>query len=640
MRFLIHGNAPTVKTGYGVQGAYLAEHLRDAGHEVAFSNTYGVQGSIQSWHGIRIYPQGIDYQGNDVLHLHAGHFFEGADPEDCWIVVLTDVWALTTPMLQDFNVMSWVPIDHLPAPPAVLEFFRNSGAIPIAMSRFGEQMLTVKGYDPVYIPLSVDTQIFKPTRLIDYNGVTLSGRELMGVPDDKFIVGMVAMNKGWAKDRKGFNEAFQAFGHFVEDHPDAVLYVHSEKFGGAEGIDLKVLAAHAGISDANLVWADQYAYRVGYTPEMMAAVYTAMDVLLAPSHGEGFCVPLIEAQACGTPVIATNFSAQAELIGPGWAVFGQAEYDPPHHSSYMVPFIHHIVALLEEAVAEGGLSRSTRALESVNFASNYDTNVIFDAYWKPFLESLKPVRKTELRERMPDKDAVAVLCPVLNRPENVAPLVESFVKNNTDQGAALYFICDKDDEAEIAAVTEAYATQPAVFLRFSERGSTFAEKGNSGYSQTAEPWLLLIGDDVRFHEGWLDAARKLSDRYDVIGTNDSTGETGNPRVKTGAHADHFFVRRAYVEEEGACLDGPGVLAPEAYKHWYVDMEIVGLAKARGVFTPCLDSVVEHLHPGYKGREDLRQSDPTYMLAVKHSAEDEETFKDRLPLIQQQRRRVA
>jgi glycosyltransferase involved in cell wall biosynthesis len=66
------------------------------------------------------------------------------------------------------------------------------------------------------------------------------------------------------------------------------------------------------------VWVDQYAYRLGAPAEVMAATYSAMDVLLAPSHGEGFCVPLIEAQACGTPVIATDFSAQPELVGAGW----------------------------------------------------------------------------------------------------------------------------------------------------------------------------------------------------------------------------------------------------------------------------------------------------------------------------------
>jgi hypothetical protein len=55
-----------------------------------------------------------------------------------------------------------------------------------------------------------------------------------------------------------------------------------------------------------------------------------------------------------------------------------------------------------------------------------------------------------------------------------------------------------------------------------------------------------------------------------------------------------------------------------------------------VFTPCLASVVEHLHPGYDGREDLRAADATYMEAVSASETDRQTYMGRLPLIEMQR----
>jgi hypothetical protein len=62
--------------------------------------------------------------------------------------------------------------------------------------------------------------------------------------------------------------------------------------------------------------------------------------------------------------------------------------------------------------------------------------------------------------------------------------------------------------------------------------------------------------------------------------------------------------------------------------------MIQLAKARGVFTPCLESVVIHHHPGYDGREDLRANDPTYMKAVEFSEMDEIAFRRRAPLIEQ------
>ncbi|MEZ6036055.1 MAG: glycosyltransferase [Planctomycetota bacterium] len=50
----------------------------------------------------------------------------------------------------------------------------------------------------------------------------------------------------------------------------------------------------------------------------MASVYAACDVLLHPYRGEGFCMPVLEARACGLPVLATRDGATTPLMhGPG-----------------------------------------------------------------------------------------------------------------------------------------------------------------------------------------------------------------------------------------------------------------------------------------------------------------------------------
>ena len=61
-----------------------------------------------------------------------------------------------------FNVASWVPVDHDPVPPAVVEYFRRSQATPIAMSKFGADKLSEAGLSPTYVPHAIDTQIFQP----------------------------------------------------------------------------------------------------------------------------------------------------------------------------------------------------------------------------------------------------------------------------------------------------------------------------------------------------------------------------------------------------------------------------------------------------------------------------------------------
>ncbi|MCA8964825.1 MAG: glycosyltransferase family 4 protein, partial [Planctomycetes bacterium] len=50
----------------------------------------------------------------------------------------------------------------------------------------------------------------------------------------------------------------------------------------------------------------------------LASVYTACDVLLHPYRGEGFGLPVLEARACGLPVLVTaGGGADGLLIGPG-----------------------------------------------------------------------------------------------------------------------------------------------------------------------------------------------------------------------------------------------------------------------------------------------------------------------------------
>lgn len=601
MRILIHSNTPNIPTGYGMQVAMLALRLQADGHDVAVSSTYGQQGEIGNWKGIRVYPNGWAEQSVDALPQHALHWFNG-DFRGGWVIILTDLWGVRCPVLNQFNVIGWCPVDHDPVSPMNVEWFHRSCAYPVSMSRFGHDALETASLPNVCIPLAVDTTVYRPTFDVTVGDQTVDARSFFGLPADAFVVGMVAMNKD-PNDRKGFNEAFRAFAEFHKAHPNAVLFAHTEPHGiMGSGIDLHDVARHAGIPRDALVFPDAYAHRLGFSRQMMAAAYTAMDVLLAPSRGEGFCVPLIEAQACGTPVIASDFTAQPELVGAGWLVDGQREYDPTHRSSYFRPFIASIVERLEEAFAADLPAMEAQAVE---FAAQYDADRVYETGWRPFLKSLEPPEPAP----KPPMESLDILVPLMRDGNR-----ERF-------------------RSSLAATTP----DPDVQVLVGESGRTYAQNVNALLKDSTADWVLVVGDDVEFTPGWLEAARALSDRYDVIGTNDSEpGRVRNPNVAAGRHADHFLIRRSYIDELGACLDGPGVLAPECYRHWFVDREIIGLARARGVYGHAHDCRIIHHHPGYDGDEKAREADPIYMRAVEHSEKDQRTFMSRAPLIESHR----
>jgi glycosyltransferase involved in cell wall biosynthesis len=247
------------------------------------------------------------------------------------------------------------------------------------MSQYGQAMLENVGIESLYIPHGIEST-FKPMRR--HKGTT--GRDFIDISKDRFIVGMNAANKGVSPNRKAFGENILAFSMFAQKHDDAILYLHTDWAGSLGGIKLVDLLTAVGLEKHQYKFIDPYLYRTGIDQETLATIYTAMDVLLATSYGEGFGIPTIEAQACGTPVIVSEFAASTELLGDGWLVDGQPLWDAPQTSWFHMPSIPKIVEALEAAY-DRGQGRSEKAIE---FASSYKADFVYNKHWKPALEIL------------------------------------------------------------------------------------------------------------------------------------------------------------------------------------------------------------------------------------------------------------
>lgn len=218
----------------------------------------------------------------------------------------------------------------------------------------------------------------------------------------------------------------------------------------------------------------------------------------------------------------------------------------------------------------------------------------------------------------PASEQVAVIVPVMKRPRNAEPFMRSL--RATTGLATVYAVADEAD-TDTADAWEAAGAR--VLLVDHDRPGTFAEKVNHAAAKADEPWLFIVGDDVKFHPGWLDHAQHTAHTTgaQVVGTND----LANPRVMAGDHGTHLLISREYVDEQGASWDGPGVVCHEGYRHWYVDDEIVTAAKQRGAWAAALGSKVEHLHPLVGKAED----DEVYRTGQRRAERDGRLFRERL-----------
>jgi FkbM family methyltransferase len=386
IKILWHSVAPWAGSGYGQQTAQAVPRIKALGHDVAISAYYGLAGGAMQWRGIKVLPSYAKSYGTDTIVPHAISHFGGAGATGAdvhkianagLIITLCDVWTAQAPLLPDMNVAAWIPIDHETVPPLVQDWLIQTGAIPIAMSRFGETKLADIGMSPLYVPHAVDTSVFRP-------GDKAEARARVGLPEDAFVVAMVAANIGKYPCRKAFYEQIIAFGQLRRKHPDAVLALHTDVTNPL-GVDIRQLLADFP-EDSYLI-TDQYAYRVSVDASTVADIYRSADVLSNTSYGEGFGVPIVEAQACGTPVIVTDTTAMPELVGAGWKVPGEPLWDEGQSAWARKPLIGGIIDAYEQAYDQAR-DDDMRA-RAWAFAQDYDADRVLVEYWEPALKQLE-----------------------------------------------------------------------------------------------------------------------------------------------------------------------------------------------------------------------------------------------------------
>lgn len=375
-------------TGYGTQTRYAIRHLSELGHEFANFAYYGLKGSELQAGDVVMFPQVGDAWGRDFAGKYAKRW--RADV----LVTLMDIWLLDDQLWPAGFAESlpcpwiaWFPVDGEPASPMTVRAAKKAD-YPVVYSRFGLEQMQEAGVECDYIPHGIDCDVFSP-------GDRTKSRRKFGIADDAFVVSMVAANNDFPS-RKAFPENLAAFRRFHERHPEALLYLHTDMkpqiqpTGHALGLNIQTLLDALDMPDC-VMNVDQDAYRSGaITDQYMADMYRASDVLLAASCGEGFGLPIAEAQACGTTVVTTDFSSMSELTVNGIAT------EPMDQGLYLpgafwqsIPSIDAIDAALETVWGWSAEERKAHSAEGVAFIrQEYDWPVV-ERYWVPFLERVQ-----------------------------------------------------------------------------------------------------------------------------------------------------------------------------------------------------------------------------------------------------------
>lgn len=339
MRLLWMSNAPWAGTGYGAQTKLILAALKEFGLDPHCFAFWGLEGNRISYDGYTVWP-GSPYGnwGNDVIDAHLQH----SDAEV--LITLMDLFVLDKKVYSKLPVpwMAWVPIDSDGIGPPTRNVLKIVD-YPVAMSNFGAEQMKAQGVEPAAVIYhAVDTDTFYR---FDPEG-RHAARAEFGLPQDAYIVGMVMANKG---DRKQYPMQLRAIRQWMDNHEDRDIrvYMHTDPTSQMQGWDMKMLVEEMGLKGKVHTTNQYLATCVPLGQDVMAKLYNCFDVLMNVSAGEGFGIPIIEAQSCGVPVITQAVTAMPEITVNGYAVAPVSTGLASHYGWQFSPSIPDMVHKLE-----------------------------------------------------------------------------------------------------------------------------------------------------------------------------------------------------------------------------------------------------------------------------------------------------
>lgn len=315
-RILIVGDNPKLNTGYARVARFVATTLADNGYQVKYLPCNADMSSDTKFN-FELEPfNAADRFGSKAI----GDLLPSYKPA---LVICFGEFAFVGYIgnicrQMGIKSMYYYPVEGVNYPPRVV--YTSIGFIDyhltlqkfnyiVAYSQFGADNINklLPGIVTDIIPHQVDTDVFRPLDRAKCFAHYFSGLD----PEKTFIVGHVGRNQR----RKGTDLLMQGFASFLhsykgDKHPYLFLLLDPKD---SHGYNLYEMAESLNLG-SHIVISEVIGGKQGPDDYVLAEVYNTMDVALFPHRAEGFGLPVLEALACGTSVITTNYATPPEVV--------------------------------------------------------------------------------------------------------------------------------------------------------------------------------------------------------------------------------------------------------------------------------------------------------------------------------------
>lgn len=183
----------------------------------------------------------------------------------------------------------------------------------VTPSHWSKNKLIRAGMNPdriAVVPHGVDSAIFQPLAPQEREAV----RKQIGAGPEHFMI----LNVGGAFWNKGGDLLLRAFAELHREFPFLKLFIKDNRslYGLTIDDTVKTLSqTHPGLLTEAVV-RDIVTLPGTFSMEQMRMLYGAADLYASPYRAEGFNLPVLEAAACGCPVLVTRGGATDDFFEP------------------------------------------------------------------------------------------------------------------------------------------------------------------------------------------------------------------------------------------------------------------------------------------------------------------------------------
>ncbi|MEG3897094.1 MULTISPECIES: glycosyltransferase family 4 protein [unclassified Microcoleus] len=320
----------------------------------------------------------VNQSADVTLRMYCPWNFAASSSAETWVFAATEWGIITSTVLQGIGVRS---IAQTPV---------NSEAkiiTPSAWSKAGLIRSGVEGDRIAVVPLGVDPQIYYP--------LSSDRRQLLRQSfgwSNYFIF----LNIGGQTDRKGIRPLLKAFAAVVDKYPDARLVLKGSELLYPSRDEIAE-ACRVVLNDAERA---RVLPRLIYTGGQLsfaqiAEFYQAADVYVSPYLAEGFNLPVLEAAACGLPVICTEGGPTDDFTRSDFAQRIESKFTAVAREGetlfILAPEWEHLTDLMRIAIEQPGIAAKARVAGPGFVAENFTWRRAVDR----LLEVILPDKKQE-----------------------------------------------------------------------------------------------------------------------------------------------------------------------------------------------------------------------------------------------------